>query len=110
MIFATGSEVAIAVEAQKQLTEKGISARVVSVPSMELFARQSDAYKAEVLGKAKARVAVEAGIEMSWNRFLGDKGRFVGMTGFGASGPIDDLYAHFGITPKAVVDAVAAQL
>jgi transketolase len=110
VIFATGSEVAIAVEAQKQLTEKGISARVVSVPSMELFARQSDAYKAEVLGKAKARVAVEAGIEMSWNRFLGDKGRFVGMTGFGASGPIDDLYAHFGITPKAVVDAVAAQL
>jgi transketolase len=110
VIFATGSEVAIAVEAQKQLTEKGISARVVSVPSMELFARQSDAYKAEVLGKARARVAVEAGIEMSWNRFLGDKGRFVGMTGFGASGPIEDLYAHFGITPKAVVDAVAAQL
>jgi transketolase len=110
VIFATGSEVAIAVEAHKQLSEQGISARVVSVPSMELFASQSDAYKAEVLGKARARVAVEAGIEMSWNKLLGDKGRFVGMTGFGASGPIDDLYAHFGITPKAVVDAVAAQL
>ena len=110
VIFATGSEVAIAVEAQKELTEKGISARVVSVPSMELFAKQSDAYRAEVIGKARARVAVEAGIEMSWNKLLGDKGRFVGMASFGASGPIDALYAHFGITPKAVVEAVTAQL
>jgi transketolase len=110
VIFATGSEVAIAVEAQKQLSEQGVSARVVSVPSMELFAKQSDAYRAEVIGKAKARVAVEAGIEMSWNKLLGDKGRFVGMSSFGASGPIDALYAHFGITAKAVVEAVTAQL
>ncbi len=110
VIFATGSEVAIAVEAQKALTEKGISARVVSVPSLELFAKQSDAYKAEIIGKAKARVAVEAGIEMSWNKLLGDKGRFVGMHSFGASGPIDALYAHFGITPNAVVEAVTQQL
>ncbi|KKB07402.1 transketolase [Devosia chinhatensis] len=110
VIFATGSEVAIAVEAHKELTEKGISARVVSVPSMELFAKQSDAYKAEIIGSAKARVAVEAGIEMSWNKLLGDKGRFVGMHSFGASGPIDALYAHFGITPKAVVEAVTTQL
>lgn len=110
VIFATGSEVAIAVEAQKELAEKGISARVVSVPSMELFARQPEAYRAEVIGKAKARVAVEAGIEMSWNKLLGDKGRFVGMHSFGASGPIEALYAHFGITPKAVVEAVTAQL
>ncbi|MBE7733227.1 transketolase [Devosia faecipullorum] len=110
VIFATGSEVAIAVEAQKELTEKGISARVVSVPSMELFAAQSDAYKAEIIGKAKARVAVEAGIEMSWNKLLGDNGRFVGMSSFGASGPIEALYAHFGITPKAVVEAATQQL
>lgn len=110
VIFATGSEVAIAVEAQKALTEQGVKARVVSVPSMELFAKQSDAYKAEVLGKAKARVAVEAGIEMSWSKLLGDKGRFVGMHSFGASGPIEALYAHFGITSKAVVEAVTAQL
>ena len=103
VIFASGSEVAIAVEAQKELTEKGVSARVVSVPSMELFNKQPDAYKAEVLGKAKARVAVEAGIEMSWNKLLGNTGRFVGMSSFGASGPIDALYAHFGITPKAVL-------
>ncbi|MVS99842.1 transketolase [Devosia marina] len=110
VIFATGSEVAIAVEAQKELTEKGVSARVVSVPSMELFNKQSDAYKAEVLGSAKVRVAVEAGIEMSWNKLLGDKGKFVGMNSFGASGKIDDLYAHFGITSDAVVEAVTSQL
>ena len=110
VIFATGSEVAIAVEAQKELTEKGISTRVVSVPSMELFNKQSDAYKAEVIGTAKARVAVEAGIEMSWSKLLGDKGRFVGMSSFGASGPIEALYAHFGITSKAVVEAVTAQV
>lgn len=110
IIFATGSEVAIAVEAQKTLTEQGVKARVVSVPSMELFAKQSDAYKAEVFGSAKARVAVEAGIEMSWNKLLGSNGRFVGMHSFGASGPIDALYAHFGITSKAVVEAVTAQL
>jgi len=110
VIFATGSEVIIAVEAQKALAAKGVSARVVSVPSMELFNKQSDAYKAEVLGSARARVAVEAGIEMSWNKLLGDKGKFVGMNSFGASGKIDDLYAHFGITADAVVEAVTSQL
>jgi transketolase len=110
VIFATGSEVAIALEGKKALEEKGISARVVSVPSMELFAKQSDAYRTEIIGKAKARVAVEAGIEMSWNKLLGDKGRFVGMTSFGASGKIEDLYEYFGITPKAIVEAVTAQL
>ncbi|KKB86518.1 transketolase [Devosia limi DSM 17137] len=110
VIFATGSEVAIAIEGMKALAEKGISARVVSVPSMELFAKQPDAYRAEVLGKAKARVAIEAGISMSWDKLLGDKGRFVGMNSFGASGPIDDLYAFFGLTPKAIVEAVTAQL
>ncbi|GLQ11783.1 transketolase [Devosia yakushimensis] len=110
VIFATGSEVAIAVEGQKQLAEQGIAAKVVSVPSMELLAKQSDAYKAELYGNAKVRVAVEAGIEMSWSKLLGDKGRFVGMHSFGASGPIDALYDHFGLTAKAVVEAVTAQL
>jgi transketolase len=110
VIFATGSEVSIALEGKKALEEQGISARVVSVPSMELFNKQSDAYRSEIIGKAKARVAVEAGIEMSWNKLLGDKGRFVGMHGFGASGKIEDLYDYFGITPKAIVEAVTAQL
>ena len=110
VIFATGSEVAIAVAALPLLKEKGISAKVVSVPSLELFAAQSDAYRAQVVGKPKARVAVEAGIEMSWLKLLGDKGRFVGMHSFGASAPAEALYEHFGITPKAIVEAVMAQL
>jgi len=110
VVFATGSEVAIALDGMKLLNEQGVSARVVSVPSMELFAGQSDAYKAQVFGSARARVAIEAGIEMSWGKFLGEKGRFVGMHSFGASGPIADLYEHFGLTPKAVVEAATAQL
>jgi transketolase len=109
-IFASGSEVTIAVESLKLLAERGISGKVVSVPSMELFVRQSEDYRNEVIGKPKAKVAVEAGIEMSWLRLLGDKGRFVGMHNFGASAPAEALYDFFGITPKAVVEAVAAQL
>jgi transketolase len=77
---------------------------------MELFAEQTEAYRAEVIGKAKAKVAIEAGIEMSWLKLLGDKGKFIGMHSFGASGPIEKLYEHFGITPKAIVEAVMAQL
>ena len=110
VIFATGSEVSIAVAALDLLKEKGIKAKVVSVPSQELFAKQSDAYKAEIFGKAKARVAVEAGLGMSWGTFIGDKGRFVGMHGFGASAPAEALYELFGITPKGIVEAVTAQL
>jgi transketolase len=110
VIFATGSEVAIAIDGMALLKEKGISARVVSVPSMELFAKQSDAYRTEIVGKAKARVAIEAGISMSWDKLLGDKGRFVGMHSFGASGPIEALYPYFGITPQAIVEAATAQL
>jgi transketolase len=110
VIFGTGSETQLAVEAAKELTDEGISARAVSVPSMELFEAQSDDYKRTVFGKAKARVAIEAGIEMGWSKFLGENGRFVGMTGFGASGEINALYKHFGITTKAAVEAARAQL
>ncbi|HWJ87006.1 MAG TPA: transketolase C-terminal domain-containing protein, partial [Pelagibacterium sp.] len=110
VIFGTGSEVQLALEAARELSAEGISARCVSVPSMELFHAQPDDYKRSVFGSARARVAVEAGIEMGWSKFLGDKGRFIGMTGFGASGPIDELYKHFGITTKAVVEAAKAQL
>ncbi|MEO6394961.1 MAG: transketolase [Devosia sp.] len=110
VVFATGSEVAIAVEALSLLKEKGISAKVVSVPSLETFSGQPDAYKTDVIGKPRARVAIEAGIELSWNRLLGERGRFVGMHSFGASAPAEALYEHFGITAKAVVEAVMAQL
>ncbi len=110
VIFATGSEVTIAVASLELLKAQGISAKVVSVPSMELFAEQTEAYRAEVIGKPKAKVAIEAGIEMSWLKLLGDKGRFVGMHSFGASAPAEQLYEHFGITTKAIVEAVMAQL
>ncbi len=110
VVFATGSEVAIALDGMKLLGERGISARVVSVPSLELFNQQPQSYRAEILGKARARVAIEAGISMCWDKLLGDRGRFVGMTSFGASAKMEDLYEHFGITPKAVVEAAMAQL
>ena len=109
-IFATGSEVAIAVASLELLKAQGISAKVISVPSMELFAEQSADYRAEVIGAPKAKVAIEAGLEMSWSKLLGDKGRFVGMHGFGASAPADKLYEHFGITAEAILEAVMAQL
>ena len=110
VIFSTGSEVHIAIAAARELAQSDVSARVVSVPSMELFAAQDAAYRAKVFGKARARVAVEAAIEQGWHSFIGDKGRFIGMSGFGASAPAPELYEHFGITPKAIVEAVNSQL
>ncbi|MBN9310999.1 transketolase C-terminal domain-containing protein, partial [Devosia sp.] len=110
VIFATGSEVAIAVSSLDLLSQQGISGKVVSVPSMELFFAQSQEYRDSVIGKPKAKVAIEAGIEMSWLKLLGDRGRFVGMHSFGASAPAEKLYEHFGITANAIVEAVMAQL
>jgi transketolase len=109
-IFATGSEVMLAVEAQKRLAAEGHPTRVVSVPCFELFEAQSEAYKAEVIGSARLRVAVEAAISMGWDRFIGEAGIFIGMTGFGASGKADDLYKHFGITADALVEKALARL
>jgi transketolase len=104
-LFASGSEVAIAIAAQAELERKGIPARVVSVPSFELFREQPAAYRHGVIGTAPARVAVEAAIRMGWDEIIGTDGAFVGMTGFGASAPYKDLYKHFGITAEAVVTA-----
>jgi transketolase len=109
-LFATGSELSIAVEARKLLEAEGIGARVVSVPCMELFAEQPDAYRREVIGAAKARVAVEAGVRQGWDALIGAEGGFVGMAGFGASAPAGDLYKHFGITPEAVAKAAKARI
>ncbi len=107
VIFASGSEVEIAIEAKAMLDKKGIPTRVVSVPSMELFNRQSKAYRAKVLGLEKTRIAVEAGLQTGWDKFIGTTGKFIGMTGFGASAPAEKLYEHFGITAKAVMKAAA---
>jgi transketolase len=103
-LIGTGSELALAAEAAKKLAGEGIKAAVVSMPSMELFRAQDAAYRAKVLGD-KPRVAVEAGIVQSWHEWLGDNGRFVGMSDFGASAPAPKLYAQFGITADAVAEA-----
>ena len=108
-IFASGSEVAIAVDAQKILKERGVAARVVSVPCMDLFHERPEAERRATIGKAKVKVGVEAAVRQGWDWILGD-GPFVGMTGFGASAPIDQLYAHFGITAEAVADAALKRL
>jgi transketolase len=109
-IFATGSEVEIAVEARDALEKQGVPTRVVSVPSFELFARQSTEYQAAVIGAAPVRIAIEAGVRQGWDRFIGTDGTFIGMSGFGASGPYKELYEHFGITAEAAVEAALAEL
>ncbi len=109
-IFATGSEVEIALNARTQLEKNGHPTRVVSVPCFELFEQTSDEYKRELLGDAPVKVAVEAAIRLGWDRFIGVDGIFVGMTGFGASGPIEALYEHFGITADHIVAAAEAKL
>ena len=103
-LIATGSEVAIAMEAADLLAADGIKAAVVSAPCFELFAKQDEAYRKEVLGDAP-RVGVEAAVEQGWGKILGPNSAFVGMEGFGASAPINDLYENFGITPRAVAEA-----
>jgi transketolase len=108
-IFSSGSEVSIAVAAQKILAEKGVAARVVSVPCMDLFFDQSEEYQRSVIGDAPVKVAVEAAVRQGWDAIIGD-GPFVGMKGFGDSGPYKALYEHFGITPQAVADAALAKV
>ena len=108
-IFASGSEVSIAVAAQALLAAKGVAARVVSVPCMERFAEQGESYRRHVLGEAGVRVGVEAAIRQGWDALIGD-GPFVGMSGFGASGPYKELYEHFGITPAKIAEAALARL
>ncbi|RJG44254.1 transketolase [Mesorhizobium sp. DCY119] len=104
-LIATGSEVEIAVAAAEKLqAEHGLAAAVVSMPCWELFEEQDADYRKSVLGSAP-RVAVEAAARLGWDRWIGDNGAFVGMTGFGASAPAPDLYRHFNITPEAVADA-----
>ncbi len=116
ILIATGSEVEIALKAREALEAEGFGTRVVSMPSMELFAQQDEKYRRRVLPAGPVRVAVEAAVRQPWDRWLlGERGSekkaaFVGMEGFGASAPYGDLYAHFGITAEAVADKVRALL
>jgi transketolase len=109
-LFATGSEVAVAVAAHKLLAERKISARVVSVPCFELFLAAPAAEREALVGNAKANVAVEAGIRQGWDAIIGSEGAFVGMSGFGASAPYKELYRYFHITAESVADAALGKL
>ncbi|MEO8668191.1 MAG: transketolase [Bauldia sp.] len=108
-IFATGSEVEMAIAAQAMLKAKGIPARVVSVPSLDLFLKQPEDKRRAVIGKAPVKVAVEAAVRFGWDAVIGPEGAFIGMSTFGASGPYKEVYKSFGITAEAVADAVVKQ-
>ncbi|HJT35910.1 MAG TPA: transketolase [Pirellulales bacterium] len=104
LLLATGSEVALCLAAHDQLAGEGIKARVVSMPCWELFDEQDLSYREQVLPSGvTARVAVEAGVRQGWDRYIGASGRFLGMKGFGASGPAGQLFKHFGFTVENVV-------
>ena len=116
ILMATGTEVAVAMKARELLEAQGIGTRVVSVPCMEIFAQQDEAYRRKVLPPGPVRVAIEAGVRMPWDRWLlGERGTekkagFIGMTGFGASAPAERLYQEFGITAEATVEKVKSLL
>jgi transketolase len=109
LLLASGSEVSIALEARERLQAQGVATRVISFPSWHLFAQQSDAYRQEVLpDEVQVRVAIEAGVTLGWERWVGAKGRAIGIDSFGASAPSEALFEHFGVTADAVVEAVLA--
>jgi len=109
-ILASGSEVAIALKARDILQAEGIPTAVVSMPCWELFEEQDDTYRRQVIDRSTVRVAVEAAARLGWDRYIGEDGGFVGMSTFGASGSVPDLYSHFGITPESVADQIRARL
>jgi transketolase len=102
-LLATGSEVALAVAARTTLQAQGIPTAVVSMPCWELFEAQDGAYREQVLGPGTVRIGIEAAVRFGWDSYLGTRGGFVGMAGFGASGPPEALYEHFGITAEHIV-------
>jgi transketolase len=111
ILIATGSEVHIALQAAESLDERGIMVRVVSMPSWELFDRQDDAYRRQILPPdIRARIAIEAGVTQGWRRYVGDSGRVIGMNRFGASAPSAVLYEKFGFTPDHVVETALGLL
>ncbi|MFL5213820.1 MAG: transketolase [Microvirga sp.] len=105
-LFASGSELEIALAAQKLLSGRGMTARVVSVPSLDLLLAQPEPIRRRIVGDAPVKVAIEAAVRFGWDALIGPDGLFVGMKGFGASAPYKDLYRHFGITAEAVADQV----
>ena len=109
-IFATGSEVAIAVDGAKLLADRGIAARVVSVPCLELFQEQEEQYRRAIIGDARVKIGVEAAVRQGWDAIIGSDGIFIGMNSFGASAPYKELYKKFGITAEAIARAALSKL
>jgi transketolase len=109
-LFASGAEVAVAVAAREMLQAEGIGTRVVSTPCWELFEQQDLSYRLETIGGSPVRIAVEAGVRLGWERFIGEDGGFIGMDRFGASAPFERLYREFNITAEAVADLARARL
>ena len=109
-IFATGSEVAVAVDGAKLLAERGVAARVVSVPCFELFLAQKEEYRRAIIGDARVKIGVEAAVRQGWDAIIGSDGLFVGMNSFGASAPYKELYKKFAITAEAAAHAALTKL
>jgi len=109
-LVASGSEVSIAVEAQKLLSAQNILAQVVSMPCMELFDAQPESYRNKVIENGTIVVAIEAAVQFGWEKYIGKYGMFIGMNGFGASGPAPALYEHFGITAEDIVKKVMERI
>jgi transketolase len=109
-LFATGSEVSLAIEAKKLLAAKGVAARVVSVPCFELLAAAPEAARRAVIGSAPVNVGVEAAVRQGWDAVIGSAGAFIGMSSFGASAPYKELYKKFGITPEAIAETALKNL
>ena len=110
-IIATGSEVEIAVQAQAELRTLNIQTKVVSMPCLELFAAQNEEYHQQILGnKNNLKIVVEAALAQGWEKYLGEKGIFVGMNSFGASAKAEDLYEYFGITSKNIVEKISQKI
>ncbi|WP_029353172.1 transketolase [Bosea sp. 117] len=109
-LFASGSEVSLVASAREILEDEGIPTRVVSVPCFELFLNQPEESRRQVVGTAPVKVAVEAAIRQGWDAIVGSDAAFVGMTGFGASGPADKVFAHFGLTAEGVAAATRSRL
>ena len=110
VLMATGSEVPLALEAQKRLAAEDIAVRVVSMPSTTVFDRQDAAYRDSVLPRGLPRVAVEAGVTDFWRKYVGPEGKVVGIDRFGESAPAGGLFKHFGLTPENVEKAVRSVL
>jgi transketolase len=106
-LYASGSEVEIAVVAQKELAGRGIATRVVSVPSLELLLAQPETRRKAIIGGAPIKIAIEAAVRFGWDAVIGPDGIFIGMSSFGASAPAEALYKHFGITAEALVEAAS---